>query len=68
MDSICPDSVNGSEWTFGQGKVTLKGETIILDKSVTVDMLVIKENSKLIFKDLGPNSEKIVLRAKAIKV
>ena len=71
LDQTCPDSVAFADsWDYEDGKhVSIGGgRTIVLDKSVNVQTLVIQDGAKLIFKDNGEGGEKITLRAKSIKI
>ena len=72
ITETCPDSVDADIWDFGTGEqndVIIDGRTIILEASVDVGMLVIRNSGKLIFKDFGTSAASpIVLRAKSIKV
>ena len=49
-------------------EVEIENRVVILDHSVNVTSLVLKDNGVLIFKDLGAGSEVIKLRSLSIKI
>ena len=49
--------------------LTIEGRSILLDRSVSVGSLVLKDGAKLVFKDFGEESDFVVtLRAKSVQI